>query len=79
VIFLWYNILIKLNKELKMAKVKSLMMDLQEEFYAKAATLVIDSDSVWEAQQRVEKLRKVEYNWLDQFQVAEDVENFYYA
>ena len=62
-----------------MAKVKSLMMDLQEEFYAKAATLVIDSDSVWEAQQRVEKLRKVEYNWLDQFQVAEEVENFYYA
>ena len=62
-----------------MAKVKSLMMDLQEEFYAKAATLVIDSDSVWEAQQRVEKLRKVKYNWLDQFQVAEDVENFYYA
>ena len=62
-----------------MAKVKSLMMDLQEEFYAQAATLVIDSDSVWEAQQRVEKLRKVEYNWLDQFQVAEDVENFYYA
>ena len=76
---LWYNILIKLNKELKMAKVKSLMMDLQEEFYGKAATLVKDSDSVWEAQQRVEKLRKVEYNWLDQFQVAEDVENFYYA
>ena len=62
-----------------MAKVKSLMMDLQEEFYGKAATLIMDSDSVWEAQQRVEKLRKVEYNWLDQFQVAEDVENFYYA
>ena len=62
-----------------MAKVKSLMMDLQEEFYGQAATLVKDSDSVWEAQQRVEKLRKVEYNWLDQFQVAEDVENFYYA
>ena len=62
-----------------MAKVKSLMMDLQEEFYDKAAVLVKDSDSVWEAQQRVEKLRKVEFNWLDQFQVAEEVENFYYA
>ena len=62
-----------------MAKVKSLMMDLQEEFYDKAATLVKDSDSVWEAQQRVEKLRKVEYNWLDQFQVAEEVESFFYA
>ena len=62
-----------------MGKVKSLMMDLQEEFYQKAAVLVEDSDSVWEAQQRVEKLRKVEYNWLDQFQIADEVENFYYA
>ena len=62
-----------------MPKVKSLMMDLQEEFYDKAAILVKDSDSAWEAQQRVEKLRKVEYNWLDQFQVAEEVENFFYA
>ena len=62
-----------------MAKVKSLMMDLQEEFYGKAASIVQDSDSAWEAQQRVEKLRKVEYNWLDQFQVAEEVETFWYA
>jgi hypothetical protein len=62
-----------------MAKVKSLMMDLQDEFYGKAAVLVKDSDSVWEAQQRVEKLRKVEYNWLDQFAIADEVENFWYA
>ena len=62
-----------------MAKVKSLMMDLQDEFYSKAANLVKDSDSVWEAQQRVEKLRKVEYNWLDQFAIADEVENFWYA
>jgi len=62
-----------------MAKVKSLMMDLQEEFYGKAADIVKDCDSAWEAQQRVEKLRKVEYNWLDQFQIAEEVENFWYA
>ena len=62
-----------------MGKVKSLMMDLQEEFYQKASVLVKDSDSVWEAQQRVEKLRKVEFNWLDQFQVAAEVENFYHA
>ena len=62
-----------------MAKVKSLMMDLQEEFYGKAAILVKDSDSAWEAQQRVEKLRKVEYNWLDQFAIAEEVETFWYA
>ena len=54
-----------------MGKVKSLMMDLQEEFYQKAAVLVEDSDSVWDAQQRVEKLRKVEFNWLDQFQLAD--------
>ena len=62
-----------------MAKVKSLMMDLQEEFYNKASVLVKDSDSVWEAQQRVEKLRKVEFNWLDQFQVADEVENAWYV
>ena len=74
-----YNIIIKLKREYIMGKVKSLMMDLQEEFYQKAAVLVKDSDSVWEAQQKVEKLRKVEYNWLDQFQIADEVENFYYA
>jgi len=62
-----------------MAKVKSLMMDLQEEFYNKASVLVKDSDSVWEAQQRVEKLRKVEFNWLDQFQVADEVENVWHV
>ena len=62
-----------------MARVKSLMMDLQEEFYGNAAILVKDSDSAWEAQQRVEKLRKVEYNWLDQFAIAEEVESFWYA
>ena len=62
-----------------MAKVKSLMMDLQLDFYSKAAVIIKDCDSAWEAQQGVEKLRKVEYNWLDQFQVAEEVENFWYA
>ena len=62
-----------------MAKVKSLMMDLQEEFYDKALILIKDSDSAWEAQQKVEKLRKVEYNFLDQFAIAEEVEGFWYA
>ena len=58
---------------------KSLMMDLQEEFYGKASILVKESDTVEEAQNRVEKLRKVEYNWLDQFAIAEEVENFWHA
>ena len=62
-----------------MAKVKSLMMDLQRDFYSKAAAIIKDCDSAWEAQQRVEKLRKVEYNWLDQFAISEEVENFWYA
>ena len=62
-----------------MAKVKSLMMELQDEFYTKALPIVKDSDSAWEAQQKVEKLRKAEYNWLDQFSVAEEVENAWYA
>ena len=62
-----------------MAKVKSLYMDLQEDFYGKAAVLVKDSDTVEEAQNRVEKLRKVEYNWLNQSAIAQEVEEFWYA
>lgn len=62
-----------------MAKVKSLYMDLVEDFYGKAAILVKDSETVEEAQNRVEKLRKVEYNFLDQFAIAEEVESFWYA
>tara|TARA_B100001057_G_scaffold179573_1_gene180316 strand:+ start:362 stop:553 length:192 start_codon:yes stop_codon:yes gene_type:complete len=62
-----------------MAKMKSLMMDLQEEFYGKASILVKESDTVEEAQNRVEKLRKVEYNWLDQFAIAQETENAWYA
>ena len=57
-----------------MAKVKSLMMDLQEEFYTRALPILKDCDSVWEAQKKVEKLRKAEYNWLDKFAIAEEVE-----
>ena len=62
-----------------MAKVKSLMMDLQDEFYGKALILIKDSDTAWEAQQRDEKLRKVKYNWLDQFAIADETENAWYA
>ena len=61
-----------------MAKVKSLMMDLQEEFYDKALILIKDSDSACEAQQKVEN-HNVEYNWLDQFAIAEETENAWYG
>ena len=57
-----------------MAKVKSLMMELQDEFYTKALPILKECDSIWEAQKKVEKLRKAEYNWLDQFAIAEEVE-----
>ena len=57
-----------------MAKVKSLMMELQDEFYTKALPILKNCDSVWEAQKKIEKLRKAEYNWLDQFAIAEEVE-----
>ena len=57
-----------------MAKVKSLMMELQDEFYTKGLPILKDCDSIWEAQKKVEKLRKAEYNWLDQFAIAEEVE-----
>ena len=62
-----------------MAKVKSLYMDLQEDFYGKAAVLVKDSDTVEEAQNRVEKLRKIEYNFLNESAIAQEVEDFWYA
>ena len=62
-----------------MAKVKSLYMDLQEDFYGKAAVLVKDSDTVEEAQNRVEKLRKIEYNFLNESAIAQEVEEFWYA
>ena len=62
-----------------MAKVKSLMMDLQEEFYTRALPILKDCDSIWEAQKKVEKLRKAEYNWLDQFAIAEEVETAWNA
>ena len=62
-----------------MGKVKSLYMDLQEDFYGKAAVLVKDSDTVEEAQNRVEKLRKVEYNFLNESAIAQEVEDFWYA
>ena len=62
-----------------MGKVKSLYMDLQEDFYGKAAVLVKDSDTVEEAQNRVEKLRKVEYNFLNESAIAQEVEEFWYA
>ena len=65
--------------EFIMAKVKSLYMDLQEDFYGKAAVLVKDSDTVEEAQNRVEKLRKVEYNFLNESAIAQEVEDFWYA
>ena len=55
------------------------MMELQDEFYTKALPIVKDCDSAWEAQQKVERLRKAEYNWLDQFQIAEEVENAWYV
>ena len=41
-----------------MAKVKSLYMDLVEDFYGRAATLVKDSETVEEAQDRVEKIEQ---------------------
>ena len=62
-----------------MAKVKSLMMELQDEFYTRALPILKDCDSAWEAQKKVEKLRKAEYNWLDQFAIAEEVENAWNA
>tara|TARA_B100000242_G_scaffold241092_1_gene181196 strand:+ start:434 stop:697 length:264 start_codon:yes stop_codon:yes gene_type:complete len=56
VIFLWYNILIKLNKELKMAKVKSYIMDIEEKVYnLDLEKIITESENTSEAKASVFK------------------------
>jgi len=60
-----------------MGKVKSWMMDLEEQFYDKAAEIVKDSEVISEALSRIEKLRVKEYNWMDADDVAGMAEDFW--
>ena len=60
-----------------MGKVKSWLMDLEDEFYDRAAKVVEDSETISEALKRVEFIRKHEYNWMDEDDVSGMVEDFW--
>jgi len=62
-----------------MAKVKSLMMDLQDEFYYKADKIMKDCEDLSDAKIKIEALRAKEYNWMDSNLVENEVEEYYYA
>jgi hypothetical protein len=62
-----------------MAKVKSLVMDSMEEFYSNAEHIIENADSLSQAKEHVEIMRNREFNWLDKFQIADEVEMQWYA
>mgnify|MGYP000284758255 CR=1 FL=1 len=65
-----------------MSKIKSWMMDLEEQFNDKALNIIKDSEFLNEALKRIEELRAKEYNWMDEDDVAgmaEDAWSDYYA
>ena len=60
-----------------MAKVKSLMMDLEEQFYDEAAKIIMDCETESEAENRCEALRSEKYNFMDIDDVAGQVSDFW--
>ncbi len=60
-----------------MAKVKSLMMDLEEQFYDEAAKIIMDCETESEAEERCETLRSEKYNFMDIDDVAGQVSDFW--
>ena len=59
-----------------MSKVKSLVMDSMEEFYNNAEHIVKNANSLSQAKEHVEIMRNREFNWLDKFQVYDEVEMY---
>ena len=62
-----------------MSKVKSLVMDSMEEFYNNAEHIVKNAKSLSQAKEHVEIMSKREFNWLDQSQISDEVEMYWYA
>ena len=62
-----------------MGKVKSWMMDKEDEFYSKADMIIKDCDDFNDAKTKIEALRAKDYNWMDAIDVANEVEDYYYA
>jgi len=62
-----------------MSKVKSLVMDSMEEFYNNAEHIVKNANSLSQAKEHVEIMRNRECNWLDKYQISDEVEMYWYA
>ena len=60
-----------------MAKVKSSIMDLEEQFYDEAAKIIMDCETESEAEKRCETLRSEKYNFMDIDDVAGQVSDFW--
>jgi hypothetical protein len=62
-----------------MSKVKSLVMDSMEEFYNNAEHIIKNANSLSQAKEHVEIMRNREFNWLDESQISDEVEMYWYA
>ena len=62
-----------------MAKVKSLYMDSLDKFYDEAEVIIEDCETIEEAKEKVEVLRKEKFNWLDRFTIYNEVELYWHA
>ena len=62
-----------------MAKVKSLVMDSLDKFYDEAEVIIEECETIEEAKEKVEVLRKEKFNWLDRFTIYNEVELYWYA
>ena len=60
-----------------MAKVKSLVMDSLDKFYDEAEVIIGDCETIDEAKEKVEVLRKEKFNWLDRFTIYGEVELYW--
>jgi len=62
-----------------MAKVKSLVMDSLDKFYDEAEVIIEECETIEEAKEKVEVLRKEKFNWLDRFTIYNEVELYWHA
>ena len=60
-----------------MGNVKRMIMDAEEKFFAQAEVLIKESDFLFEAVKKVEKLRADFYNFLDADETEEQVRDFW--
>ena len=54
-------------------------MDSLDKFYGEAEVIIEDCETIEEAKEKVEVLRKEKFNWLDRFTIYNEVELYWYA